>query len=225
MRTVLGGRVDDVRVHAGDTVAEGDLLLTVRRPEVAGAAPGADADADAARPASAPVAATSVRPDLRELRDTRSPACRRRAGPRRSAAAMPSASSTARENVADLCDAGSFIEYGALAFAAQRAPPQPRRPDPRHARRRHGHRHRQRQRRAVRRRARPRVVLAYDATVLAGTQGMRNHQKTDRMLGIAARAAAAGRALRRGRRRPAGRCRHAGRRRTARADLRQLCRA
>src|SRR4029079_4339773 len=29
------------------------------------------------------------------------------------------------------------------------------------------------------------VVRAYDATVLAGTQGMRNHQKTDRMLGIA----------------------------------------
>ena len=29
------------------------------------------------------------------------------------------------------------------------------------------------------------VVMAYDATVLAGTQGLRNHQKTDRMLGIA----------------------------------------
>jgi len=29
------------------------------------------------------------------------------------------------------------------------------------------------------------VVMAYDFTVLAGTQGMRNHQKTDRMLGIA----------------------------------------
>jgi peptide/nickel transport system substrate-binding protein len=29
------------------------------------------------------------------------------------------------------------------------------------------------------------VVLSYDATVLAGTQGKRNHQKTDRMLGIA----------------------------------------
>ena len=29
------------------------------------------------------------------------------------------------------------------------------------------------------------AVLAYDATVLAGTQGLRNHQKTDRLLGIA----------------------------------------
>ncbi len=31
------------------------------------------------------------------------------------------------------------------------------------------------------------AVLAYDATVLAGTQGMRNHQKTDRLLAIALR--------------------------------------
>ena len=66
------------------------------------------------------------------------------------------------------------------------------------------------------------VVMAYDATVLAGTQGMRNHQKTDRMLGIAAGAAAAGGAVRRRRRRPAGRRRHADRRRPARRHLRQL---
>ena len=92
---------------------------------------------------------------------------------------------TARENIADLCDEGSYLEYGALAVAAQR------------------------QRRSEEdliantpadgmvtgigsvngrlfgpERART-VVLAYDATVLAGTQGMRNHQKTDRLLGIA----------------------------------------
>lgn len=92
---------------------------------------------------------------------------------------------TARENIADLCDADSFIEYGALAVAAQRS----RRSEddlikktpadgmvtgigsinqalfgPEHSRA---------------------VVMAYDATVLAGTQGMRNHQKTDRILGIA----------------------------------------
>ena len=85
---------------------------------------------------------------------------------------------TARENIADLCDEDSFVEYGALAVAAQ-------------SRRRsaddlvrntpadgmvtgigcvHGQRV---------------VVMAYDFTVLAGTQGMRNHQKTDRMLGVA----------------------------------------
>ncbi|MBE2263579.1 MAG: carbamoyl-phosphate synthase large subunit, partial [Burkholderiaceae bacterium] len=92
---------------------------------------------------------------------------------------------TARENIADLCDDGSFIEYGALAVAAQRS----RRSEedliantpadgmvtgigsvnglihgPERSRT---------------------VVMAYDATVLAGTQGMRNHAKTDRLLGIA----------------------------------------
>ena len=92
---------------------------------------------------------------------------------------------TARENIADLCDEGSFLEYGALAVAAQR------------------------QRRSEEDliantpadgmvtgigsvngqlfgdEASRTVVMAYDATVLAGTQGMRNHQKTDRLLGIA----------------------------------------
>jgi acetyl-CoA carboxylase carboxyltransferase component len=85
---------------------------------------------------------------------------------------------TARENVADLVEAGSFIEYGALAVAAQT------------------------QRRSAedlqahtpadgiitgigRVAGRSCAILAYDATVLAGTQGMRSHQKTDRMIDIA----------------------------------------
>ena len=92
---------------------------------------------------------------------------------------------TARENVDDLCDTGSFIEYGAYAVAAQ-------------SRRRtqddlvrntpadgmvtgigavnsaeHGP---ERSRCAV---------MAYDYTVLAGTQGWRNHHKKDRLLGLA----------------------------------------
>jgi acetyl-CoA carboxylase carboxyltransferase component len=97
---------------------------------------------------------------------------------------------TARENIADLCDVdaagtSSFLEYGALAVAAQRA------------RRSHedliantpadgmvtgigninGH--------LFSSEISKTVVMAYDATVLAGTQGLRNHQKTDRLLGIA----------------------------------------
>jgi acetyl-CoA carboxylase carboxyltransferase component len=128
--------------------------------------------------------ATIEREDLRRWRERMAfvaDAARPDAVGRRHAAGLR----TARENVADLCDPGSFIEYGALAVAAQRT----RRseadliantpadgmvtgiggvngalfgPD-------------------VARTA----VLAYDATVLAGTQGMRNHQKTDRLLGIA----------------------------------------
>jgi acetyl-CoA carboxylase carboxyltransferase component len=84
---------------------------------------------------------------------------------------------TARENIADLCDAGSFVEYGALAFAAQRSRRELDdliRNTPADGmvtgigsinRESFG---------AERSRA---VVMAYDATVLAGTQGMRNHQK------------------------------------------------
>lgn len=87
---------------------------------------------------------------------------------------------TARENITDLVDPGSFVEYGALAVAAQRS-----------------------------RRSEDdliantpadglvaglatigggeAVVVSYDYTVLAGTQGMRNHAKTDRVFDLAAR--------------------------------------
>lgn len=85
---------------------------------------------------------------------------------------------SARANIAALVDLGSFVEYGALAVAAQRS----RRSEQDLIANTpadgmvcgigtvHGNRT---------------VVMAYDATVLAGTQGMRNHQKTDRMLGLA----------------------------------------
>ncbi|MGQ2980798.1 MAG: acyl-CoA carboxylase subunit beta, partial [Polaromonas sp.] len=92
---------------------------------------------------------------------------------------------SARENIADLCDEASFTEYGALAVAAQRSR---RSEDDLIANtpadgmvtgigRIKGALFGAEASRAV--------VLAYDATVLAGTQGLRNHQKTDRMLGIA----------------------------------------
>lgn len=94
---------------------------------------------------------------------------------------------TARENIADLVDPGSFVEYGALAIAAQRS------------------------RRSeedliantpadglvaglatigadrLGRAAAEAVVVSYDYTVLAGTQGMRNHAKTDRVFELATR--------------------------------------
>jgi acetyl-CoA carboxylase carboxyltransferase component/biotin carboxyl carrier protein len=94
---------------------------------------------------------------------------------------------TARENIADLVDPGSFVEYGGLAIAAQRS------------------------RRSEEdliantpadglvagvatigadrfgRAAAEAVVVSYDYTVLAGTQGMRNHAKTDRVFELAAR--------------------------------------
>ncbi|WP_350270485.1 carboxyl transferase domain-containing protein [Brevibacterium sp. CBA3109] len=85
---------------------------------------------------------------------------------------------TARENIDDLVDAGSFVEYGPLVIAAQ-----------------------------TRRRSvddliaktsgdglvggpatvdgREVVVISYDYSVLAGTQGTRNHAKTDRLIQLA----------------------------------------
>ncbi|SOX53189.1 carbamoyl-phosphate-synthetase [Mycobacterium ahvazicum] len=94
---------------------------------------------------------------------------------------------TARENIADLIDDGSFVEYGALAIAAQRS----RRTDEDLIANtpadglvaglatigadRFG------------RAAAEAVVVSYDYTVLAGTQGMRNHAKTDRVFDVAAR--------------------------------------
>ena len=128
---------------------------------------------------------THIRPDLaevlerwRSLTDEARPeaVARRRGRDQR----------TARENIDDLIDPGSFLEYGAFALAAQR------------------------RRRSVDElkamspadglvcgigavngglfapeRARC-AALAYDFTVLAGTQGTMNHRKTDRLLEVVA---------------------------------------
>ena len=84
---------------------------------------------------------------------------------------------SARENVDDLCDPGSFVEYGPLVIAAQR-------------------RRRDLQDLIERTPAdglvagvgtvdgRPTAILSYDYTVLAGTQGLQNHRKKDRLFEI-----------------------------------------
>ena len=87
---------------------------------------------------------------------------------------------TARENLADLLDPDSFVEYGPLMYAAQ----EQRRP----------------QQELIERTpadglvggmgavaGQPCVAMSYDYTVLAGTQGMRNHQKKDRLFELAER--------------------------------------
>src|SRR5207248_4826649 len=93
---------------------------------------------------------------------------------------------TARENVDDLVDEGSFVEYAPLVIAAQRR----RRPvEDLIARtpgdgmvcglaRINGHLFADDAARCV--------VMSYDYTVLAGTQGMQNHRKKDRMFELAA---------------------------------------
>ncbi len=142
------------------------------------------ADHDGSAVESTVVDLDSIRADLAEVLDRRETtldarretavAKRHRLGRR-----------TARKNITDLVDADSFVEYGALAVAAQRSR---RGLDDLIANTpadgliagvatinadRFGHD-----------RARA-LVMSYDYTVLAGTQGMRNHAKTDRMLELA----------------------------------------
>jgi acetyl-CoA carboxylase carboxyltransferase component len=87
---------------------------------------------------------------------------------------------TARENLADLVDEGSWVEYGGLAVAAQRG----RRSldDLAAATPADGVLTGTARVGGVRA-----AVVAYDYTVLAGTQGLTGHRKTDRVLDVAHR--------------------------------------
>jgi acetyl-CoA carboxylase carboxyltransferase component/biotin carboxyl carrier protein len=160
-------------VAAGDTVSEGQPLIAVERRELPAAETARAAVLDLAH----------IRADLSAVDErhaattdaTRADAVarRRRTGQR-----------TARENVADLCDPDSFIEYGPLAIAAQRQ----RRSLPDLIARTPadglvagiGRVNGDRFSGAAARCA----VLSYDYTVLAGTQGFQNHRKKDRLFDL-----------------------------------------
>jgi acetyl/propionyl-CoA carboxylase alpha subunit/acetyl-CoA carboxylase carboxyltransferase component len=174
IRAVTGGIVRRISAARGDTVFEGHPLVFIEPAAVEAAASGASEQIDL----------EYIRPDLAEvmqrheiLLDAARPAAvaRRRKTNQR----------TARENVEDLCDPGSFVEYGGLAVAAQR-------------RRRSmedliqntpadgmvvGHATINRDLFGAERSHC--VVMSYDFTVLAGTQGHRNHRKKDRLFQIA----------------------------------------
>jgi len=171
------GVVRQLAVAVGEQVAEGQALFRVEA---------ADEPSDAAEAGGggdetgASAGGDAIRPDLAEVLERRRLASDDAARPDAVAKRHASGLRTARENVADLCDPGSFSEYGALTLAAQRA------------------------RRSVEELiektpgdgivtgigtvgGRRTAVLAYDYTVLAGTQGIRNHRKTDRLLELAER--------------------------------------
>ncbi len=168
------GIVSGVAVAVGDTVVAQQELVTVQPAVVEHRheAPAEELDLD------------HIRPDLAEVEQRRAlgldaarpdaVAKRRRVGRR-----------TARENLADLVDPGSFVEYGPMVIAAQR------------------------RRRSLDDliantpadgmvggigrvngelfpgRAGQCVVVSYDYTVLAGTQGAQNHRKKDRLFELA----------------------------------------
>lgn len=161
--------VRELHATPGELVAEGALLLHGTPPTESATPPETHQQ---------PLA-HAERADLARLRERLAhtlDAARPEAMARRHAQGQRSA----REFIAAVADADSFIEYGALAVAAQkqrRSADDLMRNTPADGlvgglARVNGGRGQA-------------VLMAYDATVLAGTQGMRNHQKTDRLLGVA----------------------------------------
>jgi acetyl-CoA carboxylase carboxyltransferase component/acetyl/propionyl-CoA carboxylase alpha subunit len=170
-----GGRVEAVLTEPGTVVSEGQALLAID--------PAADDGQAHAAQDHAPDP-DHIRPDLAEVIERHAVTLDIR---RLDAAAKRHAKGhrTARENVGDFLDEGSFVEYGALALASQRI------------------RHKEAE--LIQRspadglitglgtvnaaqfgeQAARCMVLAYDYTVFAGTQGITNHKKTDRMLHLA----------------------------------------
>ena len=170
----FGGTVRKVAAIANATLMEGEPVLFIEE----------GAGGDALTAVEEAIDPDYIRPDLQHvierhalgLDENRPDAvARRRKRNQR----------TVRENIAHLCDEGSFIEYGALALAAQR------------------------RRRSMEEllkmspadglvsgigtvnaslfgeeKARA-LVMGYDFTVFAGTQGAMNHKKMDRMLFLA----------------------------------------
>jgi acetyl/propionyl-CoA carboxylase alpha subunit/acetyl-CoA carboxylase carboxyltransferase component len=177
IRSEVGGIVRRIAVAAGDVLYQGSPLLYIEPAEVEAGAGDAEEEVDL----------DEIRPDLARIVERRaytldenrpSAVARRRAKGQR----------TARENVENLCDPGTFVEYGPLAVAAQAS------------------------RRSLEELlekspadgmitgvgsingalfdepANRCAVMAYDYTVFAGTQGARNHRKTDRLIQVAEQA-------------------------------------
>ena len=173
----VGGRVVSIPVQQGIAVFENHVLLLIEEELVPDAEAGLDQVVDP----------DHIREDLAESRarhDRGLDAARPNAVARR----RKTGHRTARENITDLCDPDTFSEYGALVIAAQRrrrslddlmentpadgmiagigSINQPDFPEAEE-----GHTQC--------------VLMSYDYTVLAGTQGAQNHRKKDRLFEIA----------------------------------------
>jgi acetyl/propionyl-CoA carboxylase alpha subunit/acetyl-CoA carboxylase carboxyltransferase component len=176
IRAHVSGMVRQIAVAERDAIFQGHPLAFIEEAEVemVKAAEAEKVDLD------------RIRPDLAEVYERHASGLDA-ARPEAVARRRKTHQRTARENVEDLCDPGTFVEYGALVLAAQR------------------------RRRALDdlmkntpadglvagigrvngdlfddSRAQC-VAMSYDYTVLAGTQGQQNHRKKDRMFEIAAK--------------------------------------
>ena len=169
VKAPLAGTVHTVEVTVGQVVGEGTTLVRLR--ETTGEETETEQDVPS--------------PARRDVEDNRERHHRGRDEARSEAVARRHAAGkrTARENVADLCEDGTFREYGPLVIAAQRT----RRPVEELELQTpadgviagFG---------ALRGAFSPTVaVLAYDYTVLAGTQGLQSHKKAERIFEVARR--------------------------------------
>jgi acetyl-CoA carboxylase carboxyltransferase component/biotin carboxyl carrier protein len=166
----VSGRVQRFTVAPGDTVPEGYPLAFIEEMQLEAIETEADATVDL----------DAVRADLADALK-RHAATLDSARPDAVARRQKTGQRTVRENVDDLCDSGSFIEYGALALASQRGrlsleeliARTPADGMVAGIGRVNGDLFKGDEAQCA--------VLAYDYTVFAGTQGHLNHRKKDRM--------------------------------------------
>ncbi len=168
------GIIEKIKVKEGAILFENDFLFFVKKVANNSTENTLQQDFDL----------TKIRPELQELR-TRKAFQLDENRPIAVSKRKKKGKQTARENIAQLCDADSFLEYGSLIVAAQRS------------------------RRTLDDLVKNTpadgiitgigeinndlfeaadakcMILCYDYTVLAGTQGMFGHQKTDRVLEVA----------------------------------------
>ncbi|MBI1330535.1 MAG: carbamoyl-phosphate synthase large subunit [Alphaproteobacteria bacterium] len=170
----VSGTLRGFAIEPGETVFEGATLAFLEEGDVAGASTAQEAAADL----------DAIRPDLEEFYKRREFTLDR-ARPDAVEKRRKTNQRTARENIEDLCDADSFVEYGSLVVAGRlrrNSMDELIRKTPGDGLvmglgRVNGHLFPDEQARIV--------AMSYDYTVLAGTQGLRNHEKKDRMLHIA----------------------------------------
>ena len=163
LRAPIDGRVTVIHVSEGAELAGGEALVSFENAEVAAVVKGLD---------EGHLDMTEFKSRMKFLSE----------GARADAVAKRYAEGfrTARANIDDLFDEGSFVEYGALAVAAQRS---------------------KRSAEELQARTqgdgiicgvgkvagRPVAAMAVDYMVLAGTQGFYHHKKMDRLIEVAGR--------------------------------------
>ena len=175
VKAPVSGTVAELNVAEGDTVPEGTVLLVIEEGTVEGEASGLDFDLDLDTP----------RPDLAEVirrRTLTTDASRRKQVAKRHA----QGGRTARENIHDLADEGTFVQYGSLAVGMglhgtvdellDYAPSDGLVMGLGHV---NGDTFDESRSRCV--------LMSYDYSVLAGSQGGMNHKMMDRMFQTAAK--------------------------------------